>query len=244
MASVILLSIIPEKKSRYLLPVLIPLALNTGFYIEYICRNFAQLKDKRERIPVYFHFGLIALIGLAFPLGGYLYLGDRLEGNWIWYVLLSMALFTIALYIIHQLKRNNIQAVFYATISFIIAIMCFGLPMANSLTFNPEYKGLSKLNEWQAQTNLKVYEFGDFTPEMIWDYGKPITVISKNGERDFPEEEQFGVLVSENNLNRFQRQFKDYEVEKVTRYDMNPQATGHRTHRPRLWRDFYRVSKK
>ena len=34
MLSVILLSLIPEKKSRYLLPVLIPMALNTGFYME------------------------------------------------------------------------------------------------------------------------------------------------------------------------------------------------------------------
>ena len=40
LCSVLLLSIIPEKKSRYLLPVLIPMALNTGFYIEYLFRNF------------------------------------------------------------------------------------------------------------------------------------------------------------------------------------------------------------
>ena len=45
--SVILLSIIPEKKSRYLLPVLIPLALNTGFYIEYLIRSFSILKNKK-----------------------------------------------------------------------------------------------------------------------------------------------------------------------------------------------------
>ena len=52
--SVILLSVIPEKKSRYLLPVLIPLALNTGFYIEYLFHSFKILKNKWEIIPVYF----------------------------------------------------------------------------------------------------------------------------------------------------------------------------------------------
>ena len=34
--SVVLLSVIPEKKSRYLLPVLIPLAFNCSFYIQYL----------------------------------------------------------------------------------------------------------------------------------------------------------------------------------------------------------------
>jgi 4-amino-4-deoxy-L-arabinose transferase-like glycosyltransferase len=41
MGSLILLSIIPEKKARYLLPVLIPLALNTAFYFVYLFRRFS-----------------------------------------------------------------------------------------------------------------------------------------------------------------------------------------------------------
>ena len=45
--AVILLSVIPEKKSRYLMPVLIPLAFNTGFYIEYLIREFKNLKDRK-----------------------------------------------------------------------------------------------------------------------------------------------------------------------------------------------------
>src|SRR5690554_2551759 len=57
--SVLLLSLVPEKKTRYLMPVLIPLAINTGFYIEYICRRFSSMK-KSERIPVYLNFGLIS----------------------------------------------------------------------------------------------------------------------------------------------------------------------------------------
>src|SRR5690606_3192503 len=72
-SSVILLSIIPEKKSRYLLPVLIPLAMNTAFYIEYLVRSFPKIKNRAEKFPVYFNYGLIALIGIVFPLAGYLF---------------------------------------------------------------------------------------------------------------------------------------------------------------------------
>ena len=55
-----------------------------------------------------------------------------------------------------------------------------------------------------------------------------------------------GELVNEfcPNLKGFQKTFEDFSVEKITRYDMNPQAPGERTHRPRLWRDLYVVTKK
>lgn len=247
MGSVVLLSIIPEKKSRYLLPVLIPMALNTAFYIEYLIRRFAEIKDKRETIPVYFNFGLIAFIGLLFPVGGYIFLGDKLEGYWIWFILLSLALAIIAVLLLRNLIQKKIKPVFYLTIGFIISILIFGMPLAKALTINPEYKSLALLNEWETETGLPVYEFGGFTPELIWAYGKPIESLKdKAGDVQLPRDEpaSYGVLVSEDNLKLFKRTFKNYSVEKITRYDMNPQGPGERTHRPRLWRDFYLVSKK
>ncbi|MEM7086373.1 MAG: glycosyltransferase family 39 protein [Bacteroidota bacterium] len=248
MGSVVLLSIVPEKKSRYLLPVLIPMALNTAFYIEYLIRRFAEIKDQRETIPVYFNFGLIACIGLIFPIGGYIFLGDQLDGYWIWFVLLSIALAIIGFLLLRNLIQKKIKPVFYLTIGFIISIMVFGMPLAKSITVNPEYKSLSELNQWESETELAVFEFGGFTPELIWAYGKPIKSL-KNKEGIVQiglvdKHTSFGILVSEDNLKLFQRTFKDYKVEKVTRYDMNPQGPGKRTHRPRLWRDFYLVTRK
>lgn len=246
--SVVLLSIIPEKKSRYLLPVLIPMALNTAFYIEYLIRRFAEIKDKRETIPVYFNFGLIALIGLIFPIGGYFFLGDKLDGYWVWFILLSFALAAIGFLLLRNLIQKKIKPVFHLTILFIISVLVFGMPIAKALTVNPEYKSLAQLNDWQDETDLAVFEFGGFTPELIWAYGKPIQSL-KNSEGVVQKSltdnhTSFGVLVSEDNLKLFQRTFEGYLVEKVTRYDMNPQGPGERTHRPRLWRDFYLVTKK
>ncbi|MEZ4875130.1 MAG: hypothetical protein R2793_06705 [Flavobacteriaceae bacterium] len=244
MASVILLSLIPEKKVRYLLPVIIPLAMNTGFYIDYLFRRFAELKDKRETFPVYFHFGLIAVIGLLFPVGGYLFLKEHLHGSdWVWFVLLALSLFIAGVGLLQNLRRKKVSKAFYLTIAFIMAIICFGMPLAKTLSVNPEYKGLSQLNNWQAESHLPVYELGGFTPELIWDYGKPIKTLSEGNMVTLPEETQFGLLVSEDQLGKLKQHFKGYSVEKVTRYDMNPQAPGHKTHRPRLWRDLYLVTK-
>lgn len=243
MASVVLLSIIPEKKSRYLLPVLIPLALNTAYYIEYLFLNFSKLKDKRETIPVYFNFGLIALIGIGFPIGGYVFLKDALAGYWLWFIVLSISLAGVGIYIFGKLLRKKIRAVFYGTIVFIAVIMCFGMPMAKALTINPAYKSLSELNDWQeANDNIPVYEYSYFTPEMIWDYGKPIPVILNFGTEAVPSDNKFAVLVAEEDLPKFKKTFADYYVEKVERYDMNANAPGSKSHRTRLWRDLYLVT--
>ena len=57
----------------------------------------------------------------------------------------------------------------------------------------------------------------------------------------FRSDSIFGVIVSEDNLKAFQRGFQDDEIQLIERYDMNPQGPGERTHRPRLWRDFFVV---
>ena len=243
MLSVVLLSIIPEKKSRYLLPVLIPMALNTGFYIEYLFRRFKELKDKRETFPVYFNFGLIAFIGIAFPVGGYIFLKDGLPGNWLWFVLLSISLVIIGGSMFRNLFRRKIERIFYLTIAFIVTVIWFGLPLSNAITNNPEYKPFSELQAWEKQQNLKVYEFSDMTPELIWDYGKKMQILKNGDEIVIPEENKFGVLVSEEKMQLFKETFPNFKTKRVTRYDMNPKGKNSRTHKTRLYRDLFIVTK-
>ncbi len=242
--SVVLLSLIPEKKSRYLLPVLIPMALNTGFYIEYLFRRFKELKDKKETIPVYFNFGLIAFIGIAFPIGGYIFLKDGLDGNWLWFVLLSIALVSIGIFMFRNLFRRNIATVFYLTIAFIVAVIWFGLPLSTAITNNPEYKPFSELKLLEEKENIKIYEFSDMTPELIWDYGDKMKILKEGEKVAIPEENKFGVMVSENNHGNFDEAFSAFEREFVARYDMNPKGKDSRTHKDRLYRDLFIVTKK
>lgn len=242
--SVILLSLIPEKKSRYLLPVLIPMALNTGFYIEYLFRSFKELKDKKESFPVYFNFGLIAFIGIAFPIGGYIFLKDGLSGNWLWFIMLAISLFIIAILIWRNLFRRKIASVFYLTIAFIIAVIWFGLPLSNAITNNPEYKDFAELHSFGKNKNITIYEFSDMTPELIWDYGEKMEILKIEEDIKIPNEKEFGVMVSENNQKNFSEAFSNFNREFIMRYDMNPKGADSRTHKDRLYRDLYIVSKK
>ncbi|MDX1463631.1 MAG: hypothetical protein R3359_11280, partial [Marinirhabdus sp.] len=168
-----------------------------------------------------------------------------LSGYWVWFVLLSLYLAGTGIYIFGKLLRKKIRSVFYGTIVFIAVIMCFGMPMAKALTVNPEYRSLAELHEWQAENNaIPVYEYSYFTPEMIWAYGKPIPVILNHGVLQMPTENKFGVLIDENAADSFRTTFEAYSIKKVMRFDMNANAPGSSTHRPRLWRDLYMVSLK
>ena len=60
--ALVLLSIIPEKKPRYLVPVLIPLAFNTALVLQYLIKN-KQLKI--SKVFHYIHYGIILLVCLG-----------------------------------------------------------------------------------------------------------------------------------------------------------------------------------
>ena len=238
--SVLLLSVIPEKKSRYLLPVLIPLALNTGFYIEYLFRNYHQLKMK-EKWFVYFNFGLIAFICLAVPIGLYIYLQEIFSEIVWWYLGLSITLVGIGIMILKYLKTNHFSNVFYLTICFIAAIIIFGLPMANFVEKNPDYRGTEVIKRSQAKKNVPVYEFSSFTPELIYDYGKPITRFTNNRDSIlFPQQRQFLLLASKDQQDRFDEVLQDYTLEKIDSVDINPVGNKFKD---RLYRDVFLVNK-
>lgn len=243
-AAVVLLSIIPEKKSRYLLPVLIPLALNTGYYMVYLFDYFKQLKSKKETIPVYFNFGLIACIGLLFPIGGGIFLKNVLTEIWVWFSILSLVLVLISIFMLIHLRKKNIHIVFYLTITFIASIICFGMPMAKFTTINPAYKSFTMVREDAESRNIIVYEFSYFTPEIIWDYGSSIPVISNGDVLKLPNDDRFGLLIAEQDEEIFEEKLSGYTLEKIGRYDINPQAPENRQHKNRLWRDYYIVTKK
>jgi len=242
--AVILLSIIPEKKSRYLMPVLIPMALNTGFYIEYLIRGFKSLKDKKETGPVYFNFGLIALIGIAFPIAGYFLLKGNPNINWALFIAASLVLFNIGLAILFQLKLKNLKRVFYLTIAFMICAFVFVLPLSNTLKSNSE-KPISNLNLEAKKDGITVYSLYGISPEVIWQFGDKIIQIKQNDSTyNLPKEIKFGML--SNNIkpedDRFLKQ--KYTIEQNATFDLNTADKDTRGYRDRLVSNYYILTKK
>ncbi|MBQ0788002.1 MAG: glycosyltransferase family 39 protein [Oceanihabitans sp.] len=242
--AVVLLSIIPEKKSRYLMPVLIPLAMNIGFYIEYLIRRFKDLKDKKETVPVYFNFGLIGCIGIVFPILAYVFLKDNLAGYWFWYILASVILVSLGVLILMHLKKKNIQQVFIYTVLFFASVLLTALPLSTAFT-SSNYKPISKLQEEASTNQLKVYGLNYVSPEMIWQFGGTIPEIKKEDNTfHFPKENTFGMLANGINPEDQSTLTALYTIEKITTYDLNTVSKDSRKYNGRLLNDYYLLKRK
>jgi 4-amino-4-deoxy-L-arabinose transferase-like glycosyltransferase len=244
--SVMLLSVIPEKKARYLVPVLIPLAFNTGFYMEYIIGNFKSHLSQKEKFPVYFHFGLIGIIGISFPLIAYFVLKEGLQAFWGYYVLSSLGLFTIGVLIFVQLGRKQLFNCFLLTVLLVGAIKSLAMPLAGATDKNSAFRSISPLKEAMQEKGIKTYCFGEIAPEMIWDYGSTIPVLKGEEEILIPDGDQFAVLVIPEEENEFKRIFDpEYSYTLETVYDLNYTADpGTKGHKNRLISNLYIVKKR
>ena len=237
--AVVLLSLVPEKKSRYLMPVLIPLAINIGFYIDYLIRNFKVLKNKKETIPVYFNFGLIALIAIGLPIALFIIAKDSISERWLMYGLSTIISLSFGVLIFFHLKKKQMENVFLLTVAFFVSIFVFIVPIMKPI-IGTENHPISKLDT----KNLKVYGLSGVSPEMIWHYGDKIPPLKlDNGTFNFPNENQFGMFgihISVKDLDVLKR---NYEVEKTGTIDLNTVPKDSKRHNDRLVNEFYILTK-
>ena len=241
--AVILLSIIPEKKSRYLMPVLIPMAINTGFYIEYLIKEFKGLKDKKETIPVYFNFGLIACIGVLFPFIGFA-IGAFLTGKMLWWFLLaSLLLATIGIFMILNLKRKRMKQVFYLSIAFMVTALVSILPLSK-IQNQADYNPISSLKSQLDKKNLSIYSLNGIAPEMIWQYGAKIPQMHIDSIVNFSSESKFAILSKTLENDELEKLQKSFKIEAKETYNLNRKADGERGHKKRLISNLYIFTKK
>ncbi|WP_298368598.1 glycosyltransferase family 39 protein [uncultured Lutibacter sp.] len=240
-SAVILLSLIPEKKARYLMPVLIPLALNTGFYIQYLIKSFYKLKLKIDKIPVYFNFGLIATIGISIPFALFFVLNDRFQNHISSFILTSVFSIVIGVLIFMFLIKKKFKHVFYLNVLFMVGLFLFGLPISKGFNKNEAYNSIKKLHQIEFQHKITTYSIGEITPELLWDYNGPLKNIYKNKELNIPSEEHFGLLIMNENINEiFALLEPEHHIKLTDTYNLN---TGSKS-KERLIRKFYIVSKK
>jgi 4-amino-4-deoxy-L-arabinose transferase-like glycosyltransferase len=246
LASVILLSIVPEKKSRYLLPVLIPMALNTGFYIEYLISNFKNITLKKEKGLVYFAFGLIGIICIAIPVGIFFKVKNDIAGFEFWLIGLTVSLLTIGYIIFTNLRNKNFVKVFYAVIAVQVVVVVFGIPFTKLILKNPDYASAKAIRKAEESLGVRTYDLNAFTPEIVWNYGSsiPILLNKETNKLNLPLENKFGLLVSDTDSIASIKEFKNYNLKKVSNIDLNHVPSDSKKHNIRLTRTYYIVTKK
>ena len=228
------------------MPVLIPLAINTGFYIYYILKEFGNLKKIVQTIPVYLHFGLLGLAGIIFPIAAFYLFEEQTLANLKLFLPLSICLFLSGSFLLFLLHNKKMFPVFY------LSIVTFALLLNMAVPLNPDfankninYKSLSSLKEEAKRENIRIYVLDIISPEVLWDFGDIVPVIVKDekGYYPLPKENKFGLLVTDTTLitPAISRQFR---IKHQASYDINTGKPGTKNHKLRYTSNYYIFDKK
>ena len=240
LAAVVLLSIIPEKKERYLMPVLIPLAMNTSFYIKYLMSKTKDLK----KVDIYlanFGFGLIGLIGLAIPIAIYLFFDGQFTGYWVAYFFTSASLFSIGVLLFIWLKKRAYEKCFYGIILFACSIILFAFPLAELTYDNDKYQSLKEFRDMDGMQDLEIYTSTLLLPrpELVYDLGEPMKRVRKPDQ--LPQSGTFALFVYDTIPQIIQKQYK---AEFKAKFDINNVKEGKRGHKEKKTMKLYVLEKK
>jgi 4-amino-4-deoxy-L-arabinose transferase-like glycosyltransferase len=190
--TLVLLSVIPEKKERYLLPILPPVALLIGFAFRTIKTGQSFKMEK----AVFYGFGILLLTALwAAPVALYfLFLNSELMPKTT-FIAFVVALMILAGIVIAGIRKKSMMQLIYSAMACLAVVMLCLTPSLPEFKYkNPAYKeiGVIRIQDWYA-----THEFCtdlDINLKAIWRIGKPVRTISLAEE--WPKEAF--VLVTEN----------------------------------------------
>jgi 4-amino-4-deoxy-L-arabinose transferase-like glycosyltransferase len=167
-ASLVLLSVIPEKKSRYVVPILIPLAISTAIYLKYIIENFHDFKDTKRKLVPYTSFILPGIAGLLFPFV-ILILNAEVKGSLIWYFITASLFTATGFFIIWNALRKKSGNAFILVVCLNVLAWGLGIKATEYTNQNESYRLISDFDNSQA---LPIYFYEKIEPEVIWEIGE------------------------------------------------------------------------
>ncbi len=242
--SVVLLSLFPEKKERYLMPVLIPGSLCIGFYVRLLIRHFHLRKHAplAVSIPAIINFGIPILLCLTIPVIYYLLVYSVYDISLAQLLLTSVLFWGLALYMIRQLYLRQVYRLTYAVVSIIVVSILFMTPTVNYFfNSNPERHEFSMLKSEPSYANMNFYASEALRPELMWEIGRIVKPWADYPA--IPQTATFGLFTEspiENTLPSEVLSKFNYRLEDV--FDINYLPPASKKYRSHFKRHFYIVS--
>ncbi len=224
--SILLLSIIPEKKERFLLPAIIPMAIMVGYLFRSLFQSCnGGIPTKGENRLVAAHTFLVCIASLCIP-SVIFYFGVAknivsLTTGIGW----SVVYFLLAGFLIYSYKIMAIGLIFFHTVVLVCLVNISLLPIiyASPLYIkNPAWQPLRDVRNIQEINNLDYFHIGNISPIQVWQIGKVVKTLSDKNEK-FPYEKLpialFSNSDSSNILNTWQLDSLEIQTLRKFRYD-------------------------
>lgn len=225
--SVFLLSVIPTKKERYLLPVMIPMALMATYMVYGLIKNFNEKRSaKWDRIILYTFAIIIGTAAIALPVGAIIHQSEYTPT--ISFYIVVTVIFLLGIHGLWLLKKMQAKKIVVNAMA-IVALVSGGLTpqLAEVYYQNPDFKAISEIQAIDKLTPLNYVsdlndkalfnDLGQINMKLVWAAGKKIDLIEISQlEKPFEV-----VLISSKNPSALLSadMLESLEIEDIGRYD-------------------------
>ncbi len=227
-ASIVLLSVIPEKKTRYLLPILIPGAIVIAFYIFHSAKG---IMSKSERILFRVNAIIIAIILIGIPVA--LYIVFYKEGQVSTLILILSTIFSwlLSAFIFYSLfgkQGIRVMNVYSAIILCMMMVTSLCLIPVGHMFINNERHSIRMLRDNKKVEGLPFYYDKDeeVRMELVYEANKTIRPIDPSDTVFIHKHTPFVYVTSLSIDSVFAN--KNVIIEPIDAFDNNWRKVGHK----------------
>lgn len=224
--SIILLSIIPEKKVRYLLPTFIPASFLVSSYLEYIVSRLKAQGKKIDKIIFSIHWWIFLMASLGLPLAIYmLFWSKQLIPSTV-FALICVCCLLVSLIFFFAYKRKRYKWFITGVFALVAILNTFVVPYTQRVA-NDEFKNISQIKDIPVVLGLDCYALEETRIDLVWHIGKKIKEVKSIKELAPPY-----LLLTDKPPESYMPPNTYYEL--LGYYDNNSKPKGHRHHRNSL----------
>ncbi|MEM9023428.1 MAG: glycosyltransferase family 39 protein [Bacteroidota bacterium] len=176
LATFVLLSVIPEKKERYLLPILVPMALLAGTLLRAVIARFETGEQQLfDRWTAGIHGVLTGLLALAAPVACWV-VRDQLTEVPLALLFAGVALLAVLGGItLWSWAKGRLWLLFRMNLVFVMLVVLMVLPLGPDLTYvNPLYRDIKEVRLREDVRELKWYSIGTFNLQRVYSVGRVV----------------------------------------------------------------------
>ena len=237
LASLVMLSAIPEKKMRYLLPLLIPGAMVTAFYLY---QMIMAMRSKGEKVVFRILMTINACLLFAMPIAHYIFFFKEKSVSRLMIIFVTLCSWGLGLFILKALfGRKGIKPAkaFAAVIITVMMIASLYLIPIGSLFLNGDLHSIRLLRENKEVADLTFYYNAreELRVELVYEANRRIYKMNPDDD-DFIANKLPFVFISSESIEKVMSG-KQVTVEYIGTFDNNWRKKGDKRHNPDLVRE-------